>query len=68
MDEYRFKQRLKKRGAHCLIGYVDPRTGVSKGFLCGCGQRTPPSKKDQKRIVRASLKRDLHKEINEEWL
>ena len=64
MDDYKFEQRRKKRGDNCIFAAVDQRTGVEYSVLCGCGCRTPPHKKYQKRIVRRALERKLRQHIN----
>ena len=63
MDDYRFEQRKKKRGDNCIFSWTD-KNGVGRSSLCGCGGRTPPSKKHKTRIVKRSLKRSLLKELN----
>lgn len=64
MDNYKFEQRRKTRGAHCVFGYID-ESGVGRSCLCGCGWRGQPSKKHKTRIVKRSLKRKLRKIVNE---
>lgn len=61
MDEYKFQQRRKKRGDHCVMAWTD-KNGVGQSKLCGCGARTPPTKKHKKRIVRRFLQNLLLKE------
>lgn len=58
MDDYKFEQRKKKRGIHCAFGFID-QDGVGRSCLCGCGSRTPPSKKHKARIVKRTLKRQF---------
>jgi hypothetical protein len=63
MDDYRFEQRKKKRGEHCVFSWTD-QNGVGRSCLCGCGSRTPPNKKHKKRIVKRFLKRTFLKDLN----
>ena len=57
MDDYKLEQRKKKRGGHCVFGFIDPVTKVGRSCLCGCGTRKPVGKKHKARIVKRSIKR-----------
>lgn len=61
MDDYKYEMRRKKRGGHCVFGYIDAN-GVGRSCLCGCGFRSPPSKKHKRRIVKRTLKENLIRE------
>jgi len=58
MNEWKFQLRRKKRGEHCLVHGID-NEGNHFGSLCGCGNRTPPSKKYKNRIIKRFLNREL---------
>ncbi len=61
MDEWKFQQRRRKRGLHCLVHCVTA-DGVHHGKLCGCGGRTPPSKRKRARIIKRELARQARRE------
>jgi len=65
MNQYRQLQRTKRRGYHCCFSSYNPVTKVSHGVLCGCGSRTPLDKKDNNRIVRRELAKDLRKQMED---
>lgn len=60
-NEYKYQQRRRKRGLHCLVG-PSACDNYSTGCLCGCGNRTPPGKKHKRRIIRRHLKNEILKE------
>lgn len=65
MNEYKYQMRRKKRGQHCLIQYQgESARECGWGMLCGCGCRTPPSKRKKTRIVKRALQRSFDKELN----
>jgi hypothetical protein len=57
MNEYKYQLRRKKRGQHCLI---------HGSGLCGCGHRTPPSKKKKTRIVKRTLQQSLRRDLSQD--
>lgn len=68
MDDYKFQQRRKKRGIHCLCctDAKNPDGTIQHiSFLCGCGSRTPPDKQQKKKIVRNALKEDFRRELDD---
>lgn len=63
-DDYKFEQRKRKRGEHCVFSFTD-QNGVGRSCLCGCGSRTPPNKKHKTRIVKRSLKKAFLRELKD---
>lgn len=60
MDDYRYEQRRKRKGDHCIFACVSA-DGVERSHLCGCGSRCEPSKKHKNRIAKRALKANDHK-------
>lgn len=64
MNEWKFQQRLKKRGDWCLMNGIK-LDGTPYGCLCGCGLRNLPTKKYKTRIIKRELQNQLRDEIKE---
>lgn len=55
MNGYKYQQRRRKRGLHCLI------VSGPHAVICGCGGRQPPFKREKIRMIRRALDRELRR-------
>lgn len=58
MNDYKYEQRVHKRGDYCIF------VVGNNGYKCGCGARGESEKKYRKKQVRARLKNKLRKDVD----